>query len=209
MLKQYFVIGSITFLMSCLLDLAVAVVVILPLARTKTYICIVVILIFLQSVMHFSYTLTMILDLIQVVMLITLWICIRKNNCTTIPCQWCNLSTSLWASMWNGNLAIANVVCLYFLTPHFCTLQIGRSAGFNLGEAYSSYRPQQQQQQQHAPAVSSGVSFASVNNQDLHGSELFPSSHSAYHPQVWKFSPVNSFLLCHLEGLHCLKWIWL
>jgi hypothetical protein len=55
MLKQYFVIGSITFLMSCLLDLAVAVFVILPLARTKTYICIVVILIFLQSVMHFSH----------------------------------------------------------------------------------------------------------------------------------------------------------
>jgi hypothetical protein len=55
MLKQYFVIGSITFLMLCLLDLAVAVFVILPLARTKTYICIVVILIFLQSVMHFSH----------------------------------------------------------------------------------------------------------------------------------------------------------
>ncbi|KAJ6423895.1 hypothetical protein OIU84_024798, partial [Salix udensis] len=63
-------------------------------------------------------------------------------------------------------------------SQHF---SIGRSAGFNLGEAYSSYRPQQQQQ--HAPAVSSGVSFASVNNQDLHGSELFQSSHSAYHPQ--------------------------
>uniref|UniRef100_A0A6N2M7Q3 NOT2/NOT3/NOT5 C-terminal domain-containing protein n=1 Tax=Salix viminalis TaxID=40686 RepID=A0A6N2M7Q3_SALVM len=64
-------------------------------------------------------------------------------------------------------------------SQHF---SIGRSAGFNLGEAYSSYRPQQQQQ--HAPTVSSGVSFASVNNQDLHGSELFQSSHSAYHPQT-------------------------
>ncbi|KAJ6371483.1 hypothetical protein OIU77_001898 [Salix suchowensis] len=61
---------------------------------------------------------------------------------------------------------------------------IGRSAGFNLGDTYSSYRPLQQQQQQHSPAVSSSVSFASVNNQDLHGSEIFSSSHSAYHPQT-------------------------
>ncbi|KAG8644522.1 probable NOT transcription complex subunit VIP2 isoform X2 [Manihot esculenta] len=61
---------------------------------------------------------------------------------------------------------------------------MGRSAGFNLGGTYSSYRPQQQQQ--HAPAVSSsGVSFSSVNNQDLlHGSDIFPSSHSTYHSQT-------------------------
>jgi hypothetical protein len=68
---------------------------------------------------------------------------------------------------------------------------MGRSAGFNLGGTYSSHRPQQQQQ--HAPSVSSsGVSFSSVNNQDLlhlHGSDMFPSSHSAYHSQV-----INEFL---------------
>lgn len=71
------------------------------------------------------------------------------------------------------------------LILHFCFLQMSRSAGFNLGGSYSSYRPQQQQQQ-HAPAVSSsGVSFSSVNNQDLlHGSDIFPSSHSTYHSQV-------------------------
>ncbi|KAJ6370076.1 hypothetical protein OIU76_028363 [Salix suchowensis] len=89
---------------------------------------------------------------------------------------------------------------LSIVTPHCFILQIGRSAGFNLGDTYSSYRPLQQQQQQHSPAVSSSVSFASVNNQDLHGSEIFSSSHSAYHPQVWKFSAVNSFLQCLLEG---------
>ncbi|GAV71406.1 NOT2_3_5 domain-containing protein [Cephalotus follicularis] len=63
---------------------------------------------------------------------------------------------------------------------------MGRSAGFNLGGTYPSHRPQQQQQ--HAPSVSSsGVSFSSVNNQDLlhlHGSEIFPSSHSTYHSQA-------------------------
>ncbi|XWS71746.1 hypothetical protein CRYUN_Cryun03dG0165200 [Craigia yunnanensis] len=62
----------------------------------------------------------------------------------------------------------------------------GRSAGFNLGGSYSSHRPQQQQQ--HAPsASSSGVSFSPVNNQDLlhlHGSDIFPSSHSSYHSQT-------------------------
>ncbi|XP_040992367.1 probable NOT transcription complex subunit VIP2 isoform X1 [Juglans microcarpa x Juglans regia] len=67
-------------------------------------------------------------------------------------------------------------------SQHF---SMGRSAGFNLGGTYSSHR---QQQQQHAPSVSSGgVSFSSVNNQDLlhlHGSDMFPSSHSAYHSQT-------------------------
>ncbi|KAK8296103.1 hypothetical protein V6Z12_D05G105000 [Gossypium hirsutum] len=61
---------------------------------------------------------------------------------------------------------------------------MGRSGAFNLGGSYSSHRPQQQQ---HAPsASSSGVSFPSVNNQDplhLHGSDIFPSSHSGYHTQ--------------------------
>ncbi|KAJ7947728.1 CCR4-NOT transcription complex subunit 2 [Quillaja saponaria] len=65
---------------------------------------------------------------------------------------------------------------------------MGRSAGFNLGGTYPSHRPQQQQQQQHAPSVSSsGVSFSSVNNQDLlhlHNSDMFPSSHSTYHSQT-------------------------
>uniref|UniRef100_A0A2P2LU87 NOT2/NOT3/NOT5 C-terminal domain-containing protein n=2 Tax=Rhizophora mucronata TaxID=61149 RepID=A0A2P2LU87_RHIMU len=66
-------------------------------------------------------------------------------------------------------------------SQHF---SMGRSSGFNLGGTYSSYRPQQQQQ--HAPAVSSsGVNFSSVNNQDLlHGSDIFPSSHSSYHSQA-------------------------
>ncbi|KAL2541149.1 NOT2/NOT3/NOT5 family [Abeliophyllum distichum] len=63
---------------------------------------------------------------------------------------------------------------------------MGRSAGFNLGGTYSSHRPQQQQQ--HAPSVSSGVvPFSTVNNQDLlhlHGSDMFPSSHSTYHAQT-------------------------
>ncbi|KAK8596415.1 hypothetical protein V6N13_001044 [Hibiscus sabdariffa] len=43
------------------------------------------------------------------------------------------------------------------------------------------------QQQQHAPsASSSGASFSPVNNQDLHlhGSDIFPSSHSSYHSQT-------------------------
>ncbi|KAH6766210.1 NOT2 / NOT3 / NOT5 family [Perilla frutescens var. hirtella] len=65
---------------------------------------------------------------------------------------------------------------------------MGRSAGFNLGATYSSHRPQQQQQQQqHTPSASgSGGPFSNVNNQDLlhvHGSEMFPSSHSNYHSQ--------------------------
>ncbi|WJX74354.1 putative NOT transcription complex subunit vip2, variant 2 [Trifolium repens] len=67
-------------------------------------------------------------------------------------------------------------------SQHF---SMGRSAGFNLGGSYSSHRAQQQQQ--HAPSVSnSGVSFSSVNNQDLHlhGSDIFPSSNSTYHSQT-------------------------
>lgn len=68
--------------------------------------------------------------------------------------------------------------------------QMGRTAGFSLGGLYPSHRTQQQQQ--HAPSVSSnGVSFSSVNNQDLlhlHGTDIFPSSHSTYHSQVSKFS---------------------
>ncbi|XP_054815541.1 probable NOT transcription complex subunit VIP2 isoform X2 [Prosopis cineraria] len=66
-------------------------------------------------------------------------------------------------------------------SQHF---SMGRSAGFSLGGSYSSHRPQQQQ----APSVSSGgASFSSVNNQDLlhlHGSEIFPPAHSAYHSQT-------------------------
>ncbi|GLT33869.1 hypothetical protein SLA2020_084240 [Shorea laevis] len=68
-------------------------------------------------------------------------------------------------------------------SQHF---SMGRSAGFSLAGSYSSHRPQQQQQ--HAPSVSSvGVSFSPVNNQDplhLHGSDIFPSSHSSYHSQT-------------------------
>ncbi|XP_059660678.1 probable NOT transcription complex subunit VIP2 [Cornus florida] len=62
---------------------------------------------------------------------------------------------------------------------------MGRSSGFNFGGTYSSHRPQQQQQ--HVQSVSgSGLSFSNVNNQDLlhlHGSDIFPSSHSTYHSQ--------------------------
>lgn len=61
---------------------------------------------------------------------------------------------------------------------------MGRSASFNLGQTFSSHRPQQQQ---HNPSASgSGGHFSNINNQDLlhvHGSELFPSSHSNYHSQ--------------------------
>ncbi|KAL6979253.1 putative NOT transcription complex subunit vip2 [Sarracenia purpurea var. burkii] len=61
---------------------------------------------------------------------------------------------------------------------------MGRSAGFNLGGTYSLHRPQQQ----HAPSVSSsGISFSSLNNQDLlhlHGSDMFQSAHSNYHSQT-------------------------
>ncbi|GJU06378.1 probable NOT transcription complex subunit VIP2 isoform X1 [Tanacetum coccineum] len=66
-------------------------------------------------------------------------------------------------------------------SPHF---SIGRSSGFNLGGAFSSHRPQQQQ---HVPSISSsGVSYSSVNNQDLlhsHGSDMFQGSHSSFHSQ--------------------------
>ncbi|CAN6884026.1 unnamed protein product [Brassica oleracea] len=55
-------------------------------------------------------------------------------------------------------------------------LSMGRSGGFNLGGAYTSHRTQQQQQQ-HAQAVSSsGVS--------LNVSDIFSSSHPSYHSQT-------------------------
>lgn len=65
-------------------------------------------------------------------------------------------------------------------SQHF---SMGRSAGYNLGGSYSSHRSQQHPQS----ASSSGVSFSPVNNQDLlhlHGSDIFSSSHSNYHPQT-------------------------
>ncbi|RDX95420.1 putative NOT transcription complex subunit VIP2, partial [Mucuna pruriens] len=69
-------------------------------------------------------------------------------------------------------------------SQHFS--QMGRSAGFSLGGSYPSHRTQQQQQ--HASSVgSNGVSFSSANNQDLlhlHGTDIFPSSHSTYHSQT-------------------------
>ncbi|KAM7527848.1 hypothetical protein LguiB_031258 [Lonicera macranthoides] len=93
-----------------------------------------------------------------------------------------------------------NAVSMMQQHQHF---SMGRSGDFNLGGTFSSHRQQQQQQQQqqHAPSVSSsGVSFSSVNNQDLlhlHGSELFPTSHSSYHPQTSRppgigLRPLNS-----------------
>ncbi|XP_024025936.1 probable NOT transcription complex subunit VIP2 [Morus notabilis] len=75
---------------------------------------------------------------------------------------------------------------------------MGRSVGFNLGATYSSHRPQQQQQ--HAPSVSSsGVSFTPGNNQDLlhvHGSDMFPSSHSSYHSQMSQLRVIQNSM-CH------------
>ncbi|CAK9169562.1 unnamed protein product [Ilex paraguariensis] len=69
------------------------------------------------------------------------------------------------------------------LMPQHFTM--GRSAGFNLGGTYTSHRSQQQQQ--HGPSVSSsGVSYSTMNNQDLlhlHGSDMFTSSQSTYHSQ--------------------------
>ncbi|XP_014497731.1 probable NOT transcription complex subunit VIP2 isoform X10 [Vigna radiata var. radiata] len=65
-------------------------------------------------------------------------------------------------------------------SQHFS--QMGRSSGFSLGGSYPSHRTQQ-----HTPSVSSnGVSFSSVNSQDLHlhGTDMFPSSHSTYHSQT-------------------------
>ncbi|KAE9600629.1 hypothetical protein Lalb_Chr14g0374941 [Lupinus albus] len=65
---------------------------------------------------------------------------------------------------------------------------MGRSAGFSLGGSYSSHRTQQ-----HGPSVSSGgVPFSSMNNQDLlhlHGSDVFPASHSTYHSQSQTSGP--------------------
>ncbi|KAK4255003.1 hypothetical protein QN277_008066 [Acacia crassicarpa] len=67
-------------------------------------------------------------------------------------------------------------------SQHF---SMGRSSGFSLGGTYSSHRSQQQQ---HAPSVSSGgSSFSSANNQELlhlHGSDVFPASHSTYNSQA-------------------------
>ncbi|XP_028775798.1 probable NOT transcription complex subunit VIP2 isoform X2 [Neltuma alba] len=62
---------------------------------------------------------------------------------------------------------------------------MGRSSGFSLGGTYSAHRSQQQQ---HGPSVSSvGVPFSSANNQELlhlHGSDMFPASHSTYSSQT-------------------------
>ncbi|KAL5982785.1 putative NOT transcription complex subunit vip2 [Asimina triloba] len=67
---------------------------------------------------------------------------------------------------------------------------MGRST-YSLGGTYASHR--QQQQQQHAPSVSGGgLSFTPGNSQDLlhlHGSDLFQSSHGAYHSQVQTSGP--------------------
>ncbi|PKA51816.1 hypothetical protein AXF42_Ash008045 [Apostasia shenzhenica] len=67
-------------------------------------------------------------------------------------------------------------------SPNFA---IGRSTGFPHGGTYTSNR---QQQQQHAASVTTagGVSYAAGDNQDhlhLYGSDMFPSSHGAYHSQ--------------------------
>ncbi|KAG9442272.1 hypothetical protein H6P81_018126 [Aristolochia fimbriata] len=66
---------------------------------------------------------------------------------------------------------------------------MARSIGFSLGGTYSSHRQQQQQQQQQQTPVggTGNGSFSPVSNQDhlhLHGSDLFPSSHGAYHSQT-------------------------
>jgi hypothetical protein len=151
---------------------------------------------------------------------ILLWICTRKSNFMTMLCQWCSHSISQWVS-YSKRLTyifLCSYLCLWYywtnqnLFSHFSIffLQMGRSAGFNLGGSYSSHRAQQQQQ--HAPSVSnSGVSFSSVNNQDLHlhGSDIFPSSNSTYHSQVHGFPNVNEtrhLLLCENTSLFFKLW---
>ncbi|KAJ6817325.1 putative NOT transcription complex subunit VIP2 isoform X2 [Iris pallida] len=71
---------------------------------------------------------------------------------------------------------------------------MARSAGFSLGGTYTSSR----QQQQHGVSVSSGgVGFAPGNNQDLihlRGSDIFPSSHGAYHSQIQNNGPSSMAL---------------
>ncbi|EXB54850.1 hypothetical protein L484_005339 [Morus notabilis] len=83
------------------------------------------------------------------------------------------------------------------LEPPSPAVEMGRSARFNLGATYSSHRPKQQQQ--HAPSVSSsGVSFTPGNNQDLlhvHGSDMFPSSHSSYHSQWLRSELSNKWVI--------------
>uniref|UniRef100_A0A0C9S8H0 TSA: Wollemia nobilis Ref_Wollemi_Transcript_11227_2840 transcribed RNA sequence n=1 Tax=Wollemia nobilis TaxID=56998 RepID=A0A0C9S8H0_9CONI len=81
---------------------------------------------------------------------------------------------------------------LALMQSHHYTM--GRSAGFSLGGSYASHHQQQQQQQEVRSGLSSnnaGGSFAasasSADLMHLHGSELFPSSHSlsaSYHSQV-------------------------
>lgn len=89
---------------------------------------------------------------------------------------------------------------------------MGRSGGFNLGGTYSSLRSQQQQQ--HASSVSnSGLSFSNVNNQDplhLHGSDVFPSSHSSYHQQVhYLYALFSSYLFYFIcLSLYIFRVVW-
>lgn len=63
-------------------------------------------------------------------------------------------------------------------------MQMGRSSGFNLRGIFTSHRPQQQQQR-HPPSVSSSsISFSGVNQDHLHGSDMFQPAHSGHRPQV-------------------------
>ncbi|KAJ4951389.1 hypothetical protein NE237_028221 [Protea cynaroides] len=69
---------------------------------------------------------------------------------------------------------------------------MGRSSGFSLGGSYSSHR--RDQQHQASSVGGDGVSFGATNNQDLlhmDGSDLFPSFHANYHPQVQNNGPPN------------------
>ncbi|GAB4843702.1 Probable NOT transcription complex subunit vip2 [Ancistrocladus abbreviatus] len=75
-------------------------------------------------------------------------------------------------------------------SQHFPNVQMGRSAGFNIGSTYSSRRPQQHT----LSANGSTVSFSGVNHQDLvhlRGSDIFPSSNSMYHLQSGGLSGIG------------------
>lgn len=126
-LTVIFVIGSIMFLMSCVLDILFRCFFLwyCSNSRKKNSMCIIDDLnFFLQSVNHFSHNvLTMILDLIQVVMLIIRWICIRKNNCMIILSQWYNLSASLWVSYMKLKFSNSKCYQLWHLIASFCRLE--------------------------------------------------------------------------------------
>lgn len=55
------------------------------------------------------------LGFMQAVILTMLWICIRKNNFMKIPCQWCNLGTSLLVLLFK-DLSSSSLLFIYVFT---------------------------------------------------------------------------------------------